>query len=52
MWHKFKNKLIDWCSSLVAFIIIVIFGALMLIVPITFILACAKLIMMMFGVGC
>lgn len=50
MWIKFKNKLIDWLSSLVAFIIIVIFGVAMLIVPITFILTCAKLILMMFGV--
>lgn len=50
MWTKIKNKLIEAISTVVAFIICVIIGTVTLIVPITIILACVKLIMMMFGV--
>ena len=50
MWSKFKNKIIDWGSTAIAFAFLILIGSLMFLVPITLICGCAKLIMMMFGV--
>jgi hypothetical protein len=50
MWTKIKNKVIECISTLVAFICVVLIGTVTLIVPVTLILICVKLIMMMFGV--
>ena len=50
MWKEVKKKVLDWGSTAISFVFIVLIGSLMFLVPITLICGCAKLIMLMFGV--
>jgi hypothetical protein len=50
MWNKAKDKLSKLLTNVIAYTLVISIGALILIVPITLIGGCIKLIIMMFGV--
>lgn len=49
MWNTLKCKFTNFCVSILAYMFVLLIGASVLIIPITIICSCAKLIMMMFG---
>lgn len=50
MWIKLKNAVINVCGWIVAIVLIILGSSVTLLVPITIILGCLKLISMIFGV--